>query len=195
MVDQTAKTNQNVVNASCPAISMQIAARKRVILPKVGNHKEIAIIASTNGLNMSFNNSGIFNHMRSHSDWFLKSWTPKWLDNMDPSDANMHPICHIGDVSFSNNGEHQKCIKISSMFPLFQRTWPQFNTHVCFIKDLKQVLIGRTQKNRRPIPHLHDLGEYFVTVGDPWHAGLLSMLLFHFSLSSSPFPSPIVTIK
>ena len=126
------------------------------------------MIASNTRLNnMWFNNSGISNHMRSYSEWFQLLWTPKRIDYMEPSIDNMHPICHIRDVSISNNGEHHKCIKNIFYVSNISKSLASVQ-YSCVLhqRPKEKDTIGRSQKNRRPIPNSHNFGEYFITVGD-----------------------------
>ena len=56
--------------------------------------------------NVWFVDSGASNHMTSHEDWFRELHAPEHPGYVKTSDDTTHPIQHIGNVPFGNNGLH-----------------------------------------------------------------------------------------
>ena len=54
--------------------------------------------------NVWFVDSGASNHMMSHEDWFRELHEPKRPRYVEIGDDRTHPIQHIGNIPFGNNG-------------------------------------------------------------------------------------------
>ena len=55
--------------------------------------------------NVWFVDSGASNHMMSHEYWFQELQKPERLGYVETCDDTTHPIQHIGNVPFRNNGK------------------------------------------------------------------------------------------
>ena len=52
-----------------------------------------------------FVDSGASNHMTSHEEWFQELRKPEHLGYVETGDDRTHPIEHIGNVPFRNDGK------------------------------------------------------------------------------------------
>ena len=76
-------------------------------------HRAFIAHASTSASasnNVWFVDSGASNHMTSHEDWFQELHAPERPGYVEIGDDMTHPIQHIGNVPFGNNG-HQTYLK------------------------------------------------------------------------------------
>ena len=94
---------------------------------------------------------GASNHMTSHEDWFQELRKPDRPGYVEIGDATIHPIHHVGNVLFENDGK-QTYIKnilhvstitknlVSIRHMVEQGMQVQFNHEGCFIKKDGQLV-------------------------------------------------------
>ena len=113
--------------------------------------------------NVWFVDSGASNHMTSHEDWFRELHAPERPGYVETGDDTTHPIQHIGNVPFGNNG-HQTYLKNVLHVPTItknlisvgrivkQGMQVRFNNEGCFIERGDQVVAHgrRCREENRP---------------------------------------------
>ena len=59
---------------------------------------------TSNSENVWFVGTGASNHMTSPEDWFQELWKPERPIYVETGDDTIHPIQHVGNVPFGEEG-------------------------------------------------------------------------------------------